>query len=584
MLTGWGRLVRRLLPSDGDPAWAVDAWTGWAAGTLFLQVWHLVLPVDWRAAAAMGVVGLAGWWRAGPRRPPRASPRDRPAAVAAAAVCLVLFALLVRHIRSDLQVYDAGMYYFQAVRWMNEHPVVPGLGNLNMQLGINQSYFLWAALLNLHPLWVGGFMVVNSLALVVAMAPGVREMARLRRSDPPPDANVLLRILTVPLLLALGMGDGAANPSPDFFASVLCVVVLDQAAAWLARGGAARPPHTVVLLCAALVTVKLSMVAYAGTLAVVVAAVYAVRAGKEPAGGGLLRPAAAALSIALVAGMPWAARNVMTTGYPLFPSPAAPFPVAWRVPGYRVAFVADYIRAWARHPGAGSRDFRDRLAAEQSKILLREPGAMTPEAFHRLVNDTPWLANWLSDSSRSPLWVFGLAGSLLAGIALAGLRHRARGTPDPGRRLDLLYVPLLAAIAFWFHSAPATRFGIPFILLLLSLPAAQLALRLPFGPAALRRAVAAAAWLLAALPLAGGYPPRSQRWADIIVPPRVIPEMGSYTTRTGLVVSIPVHDVRSFDAPLPSAPIRNPHLSLLDPDRGIGGGFRDDGPPPPHGL
>jgi hypothetical protein len=584
VLTGWGRLVRRILPVDAGPAWAVDAWSGWAAGTVFLQGWHLALPVDWRAAAVMGVVGLAGWWRAGAWRPPRVPPRDRPGAVATAVVCLVLFALMVRHVRSDLQVYDAGMYYFQAVRWMNEHPVVPGLGNLSMQLGINQSYFLWAALLNLSPLWVSGFMVVNCLTFAVAMAPGVREMVRLRRSDPPPDAPGLLRILTVPLLLALGMNDGTATPSPDVFASVLCVVVFDQAAAWLAIRGPARPPYHVVLLCAALVTVKLSMVVYAGALTLVVAVVHAVRAGRDPAGGGLLRPTAVAMTIALVAGVPWAARNVMTTGYPLFPSPVAPCPVAWRIPGHRVAFVADYIRAWARHPGADGRDFRDRLAAEQTRILLREPGAMTPGAFRELVRGTPWFSGWLADSLRSPLWVTGMAGSLLAGIALAGLRRRARGKPDAGRCLDPLYVPLLAAIVFWFHTAPAIRFGIPFFLLLLALPAAQLVLRLPFGPAGLRRTVAAAAWLLAAVSLAGGYPPRSRLWADIVVPQRVIPDMRPFTTHSGLVVLMPVHDVRSFDAPLPSTSVRNPFLSLLDPERGIGGGFRDDTPPPAPGL
>ena len=110
VLTGWGRVVRILLrdPDDDAPRWAVDAWAGWAAGTVFLQLWHLALPVDGRAAAVLALVGIAGWLRHGTRTAAR-NAAHRGEAAATVAILVAAFGAMVRHMRSDLFVYDAGM-------------------------------------------------------------------------------------------------------------------------------------------------------------------------------------------------------------------------------------------------------------------------------------------------------------------------------------------------------------------------------------------------------------------------------------------------------------------------------------------
>lgn len=589
VLIGWGRLARRLMPDSGDGAgpWTVAAWTGWAAGTVFLQVWHFALPIDWRTAAVVGLVGMAGWWR---RKSP-AAPADRLRAYATGAVCLALFALIVRHARSDLPVYDAGMYYYQAIRWLNEHPIVPGLGNLNMQLGINQTYFLWAALLNLHPVWRGGFMVVNGLALVLAMVPGLQELVRLRRRDLPPDTLAILRILSVPILTAFAMNEGTANPAPDVFAWILCLVVFERAAVWLlsarpAPAAPPRPPFILLLLGVILVTVKLSMLVYSAMLLAVVAAVYVARTRTSLPRRTLLRHVAAAAAIVLAGGLPWVVRNVVTTGYPLFPSPVVACPVEWRIPDYKVRGIAGFIGGWARHPGGDekSKEFRRRLVSEEQRRYAAEPDAMSPEAFRDLSRGTPWFAGWMKNSLRSPLMAVCLGGPVVLGLALLFLRGWNRSAGASAGFLDPLYVPLLAATAFWFYAAPAPRFGLPFLLLLLLLPGTQICAGLPLGPAALRPGIAGLSVLLAALSFVPGFPPRSKLWNTTVLPPRPMGDMRPRTTRSGLVVNAPVRDVRCYDSPLPSTHIWNPHLSLLDPDRGIAGGFRDDTPSPSPGL
>lgn len=589
VLTGWGRLVRTLLrdPDDDAPRWAVDAWAGWAATTVFLQLWHLALPIDARAAAVLALVGAAGWLRCG--RPPAGdgAPHRGTAAVAAA-ILVIAFGAIVRHMRSDLFVYDAGMYYYQAIRWLNEHPIVPGLGNLNLQLGINQTYFPWAALLNLPPLGRSGFLVVNGLMTVVAMAPGVMEVLRLHRRGPPPGPVAILRILSLPVLALFAMNEATATPSPDVFAWVLSIVVFERAATGLlsARTRPDRPPHPplpLALLCASLVTVKLSMAVFAAATLAVVATVLALRARGTAGRARIPRDLALVAATAAVAGLPWVLRNVVLTGCPLFPSPVAGLAVDWRVPEWKVAYAPDQVLAAARHPGPEGHSIRGLTADVTRRIHVSDPGVMTPEAFRTRLRETPWLGAWLKDTLRSPRLAACLAGPAIL-LPVLGLLRRRRGGPPADRTLDPLYLPVVAALAFWLHAAPAIRFGLPFLLMLSLLPAAQILARfardtrLPGGVAAV------AALILSAAALADGFPARSRLWHTTVIAPPMRTEMESFTTRSGLVLQVPVHDSRCFDAPLPATPFRNPGLSLRKPERGLAGGFRDDSPPPPHGL
>ena len=60
---------------------------------------------------------------------------------------------------------DSRMYHFQSIRWINEYPIVAGLGNLSLQLGLNQSYFLLVAFLNVFPFFGQGYHVLDSSEL-----------------------------------------------------------------------------------------------------------------------------------------------------------------------------------------------------------------------------------------------------------------------------------------------------------------------------------------------------------------------------------------------------------------------------------
>jgi hypothetical protein len=62
------------------------------------------------------------------------------------------------------------LYHFNTIRWLNEYPLVPGLGNLHGRLAYNQSFFTYAASVNFYPLFHHGHNVANSFLLLLFLA------------------------------------------------------------------------------------------------------------------------------------------------------------------------------------------------------------------------------------------------------------------------------------------------------------------------------------------------------------------------------------------------------------------------------
>lgn len=86
---------------------------------------------------------------------------------AAFAFCL-LFTLLWE-IREPMQ-YDTGLYHSQAIRWIEEFAVVPGLGNLHMRLAYNSAFMCLQALFSLG--WFVGqsLHTLNGFCCLAALA------------------------------------------------------------------------------------------------------------------------------------------------------------------------------------------------------------------------------------------------------------------------------------------------------------------------------------------------------------------------------------------------------------------------------
>src|SRR5256885_360630 len=66
---------------------------------------------------------------------------------------------------------DSCLYHIATIRWFEQHPIVPGLGNANLRLGFNHAYYLYASLFDVGSLRGHGERLANGLLLLGILGP-----------------------------------------------------------------------------------------------------------------------------------------------------------------------------------------------------------------------------------------------------------------------------------------------------------------------------------------------------------------------------------------------------------------------------
>jgi len=540
------RALRMRFPAHEQPFSHV--WLGWAVSLIFLQLWHLFLPIDWRAGLCLGVPGLVWsapavrrlWHRAG--RTPRGY-----AAISAALLVLAGGWFAARGMLAPT-VYDSGLYHFNAIRWLNEHQIPPGLGNLHGRLAYNQSYFCYPALLNLYPFFNRGHNAANSLLFFLLLAEcllSVLRALRNRRGRAAPGWRQSLPMLFLPLLLFTAATTSLSAPTPDCAGFLLQIVLFLHLWRLLRRRSSARGIRSeagfVILVSAVSVTVKLSNAVYA-MLCATVAVAFACTALRRSATS-RARCLAPVLSVSGFCLLLSLCRSMLLSGYPLYPLTVARIPVDWAVPLDAARSEARSIAAWARNP--------TRAASE-------------------VLDSRAWFAPWLKRTMKKqagcavsyPVLLFGVFTAMLAcAAATAARRGRARS--------QCVYLPAtlpaLGGLAYWFVAAPDPRFaGAQFWILAVAAGATLLAYengRIAVMP---RTVVVFVGLGLPFLVWFLKHPDALARVSTAGYQPLPRAELSQQTTDSGLTLFVPVVSDQCWDSPLPSTPHFNPHLSLRD--------------------
>jgi hypothetical protein len=558
IFAGWGALVRWLcrVPVRADPGDVLLCfWIGWATVLLVLQLWHVAFPVDDLARWMVTVVGALGIpvllrpvWRLLPR-----TVRALPA--------LVLFALaavwLSNRALDGPRFGDAGGYYIPAIRWIIEHRLIIGLANLYPPYAYNQTYFLYAALLDGGPFAGHAHHLLNSALLATLAARTVLGLWRvcLRR----PSAVDVFWTLMLPAEVEAAAGYLFTSPAPDFGVYALGIALLGELVAVMASRTAALTPAasagsalrrhylSLALLAALAPTVKLPLVGLAAGAMVVGTAVWVRRTWRQWGGmvsGLLLAALFGALSIG-----PWVARNILMSGCPMFPSPFAAFAVPWR-PNWDV-------QKWIQNT----------MVIGDWNVLMRDP---------RWVAQRFVALGWTHASVSVPV---GIAlGAFVLGAVVAVV-HFARRAPAERDRMSIaLLLPPLASLAVCIATTPVPRYaGATMWLIAAASVMVALGRFLLTGPA--RAAIALGAVALAALPFATGAP----LWLDLrtfALSPRTTVVVQRLTS--GLEVNVPSPNPACWDAPLPCTPQLHSGLRLRHPPD-LSSGFEVDPASPPPG-
>lgn len=538
VLLGWGRLTLGLIGFELCPRPdTLTTWLGFGIVLGLSSFLHLLIPIDWKMTLGIGFIGLIGCKLGTPLS---CMPsvvligqwlRRKWFFALLGCIVLVLWCLRVMGVPNN---YDSGLYHFETIRWLNEYPLVPGLGNLHWRFAFNQSHFNFLALLNVAPFWGKGYasggLFLLLLSVLTVVEVGLRQDRTWRW------------VFGGTLFIYFGyVASGVVNPAPDG------VIGLVQVTAFLLLfrilGGSTHPEldeqaqklrdvSTLLVLCLTMATIKLTGALFGLTcMAILVWKCL-----------GLIKQYLVSwmilLAILLLMAAVHLGRGYLLSGFPLFPGiifGAADLP--WSMPVEFVKFEADLIKSWARMPG-----------------VLDPSWALASWG---------WVPVWIKTMSFWNAFFLGLALTLMLTACLLLFVDKIRRLTGS---LSLLYLPLIATVIFWFTTAPDPRF-LGAILVL------SIGLSIWFWAVSIRMAhfqkgkfgcrsqnvlvgIGIICICLTSLKLTGLNSISLSGWKEI---PTQAVEMK--TTLTGLNVWVPTTSEQCWDQALPCASIFNENLA-----------------------
>lgn len=340
-----------------------------------------------------------------------------------AAVILCFFLVLLWTTQSPGQ-YDTGLYHAQAIRWVEDYGVAPGLGNLHMRLAYNSAFMSLQALFSLGWLVGQSLHTLNgffSLAALVYAFSTVRLWGdrSLRASD-------LLKCVTV--VYVVQKGYDIASSGTDIEAMLLILYIL---AKWGEFQEAERRDGVLYgwlcLVSVYAVTVKLSA---ASTVLLALYPLYLFIRKKDVRA--ILAHVAAGAAILL----PWLIRNVIISGYLVYPYAGIDlFHPDWKMDPAVLAQDSLDIKMFARGL---------RSAAEYDDSLVG------------------WVPQWFLGQGmgdRIVLIVGLFCIPVMLYLAVRSFREKAYA-------LTAFLAAAAVNVVFWFFSAPHMRYGGPYIYML----------------------------------------------------------------------------------------------------------------------
>lgn len=317
--------------------------------------------------------------------------------------------------------YDTGLYHSQAIRWIEEYAVVPGLGNLHMRLAYNSAFMCLQALFSLEWLVGQSLHTLNGFFCLAALS-YVCFTLRIRGKDSCRISDLLKCVM---LLFVVQKRYDISSSGTDIEAMLLILYIFVKWAEYQER----EEKDGVLYGWLCLVSVYAVTVKLSAASAVFLAAYPLYLFVKTKNGKAILAHVAAGLVILA----PWLIRNVIISGYLIYPYAALDlFSVDWKMDPAVLAEDSQDIKMFAR----GFHTY-----AEYDTSLFG------------------WIPQWFLGQSMGERVVL-TAGVICIPLLLYLLIRTLR---DEDFALTAILAVSIINLVFWFFSAPHMRYGGPYI-------------------------------------------------------------------------------------------------------------------------
>src|SRR5690242_7657843 len=220
VLIGLGSLVLRRFDTD---FLLLDAfWLGLAVSIALLELWNLLWAVNEAITIMLGCLGLAGLLE----NSTALFHRIKTAFLSARRL-IPLYAVMVLFLAlrasGPCDYYDTGLYGWQAVRWIQAYPVVPGLANVHGRFGLDSSVFLCIAALS-QGVWRGlGFHLFTGFLIAAMGFTLLPACLRLARGSSASAADWFYGILAIPIS-SWAFREPIVGTETDQPATIACLV------------------------------------------------------------------------------------------------------------------------------------------------------------------------------------------------------------------------------------------------------------------------------------------------------------------------------------------------------------------------
>ena len=355
-------------------------------------------------------------------------------------VSFILIIVMAFGASHGLMHYDTGLYHAQAIRWIEEYGLVPGLANLHTRLGYNSSAFCLNALYSFaftgQSYHVTGAFCALLLAWECVYKP-VRERGGLL------SISGVSRIMGIYYLLMIF--DEMVSPASDYYMVCLGFILIIRWIEALGSSGNDGDKSAVAdmdiprmcmlaVMMGFILTVKLS-----GAVFVLLAILPGYMLLREHRSREFMFCVAAGV----VTVIPYLARNVMLSGWLLYPSTAVGiFDTGWRVP-------------------------RDIASYDYKEIQVYGRGYTDVSRFDEGI--TEWFGDWFSGMSSTDRLliaaaIVGVVYFVIKCMYYVCRRLKAREGLNLPREMYTEAV-LCAGFVFWLLTSPLMRYGCLYVYL-----------------------------------------------------------------------------------------------------------------------
>lgn len=392
---------------------------------VYAEIFSLLYKVGAKACLGLAVLGIALllYYYVAKRVEFRKKIKENKISVYQFLIATIIVIAVMTWTVGYPQHYDTSLYHYQAIKWIEEYGVVPGLGNLHNRFAYNSAFMALQALFSFEWLVGQSLHTVNGFVCCFFMIYAVisNRIWKLREKI---EVSDLLKVATV--IYICYYKNLISSPSSDTLTLLLILYICTKWSEFIERDIKEMEPYGFLcILSAYAISLKLS--AAACMVLVLWPAMQMIKRKKY-------KMIIKHLALGIIVLAPWLVRNVVISGYLLYPYPQLDiFDVDWKMPASVLTHDSREVIVWGRN------------------VFNVEDYAMPI---------WKWFSEWFMNNSPVLISI----GLIAEGLVLISLIKKLI-TKKMDLRLDMIAIYSFVSLVFWISSAPLMRYGMVYLMI-----------------------------------------------------------------------------------------------------------------------